>query len=210
MKTLNKDNNIFNIIRKQVVFNETQKLRGNDNIRDTFTIRGYYPEKIIAWITKKAKAFKIAKVSSDYDNGTRIYTIQYKDLNLYSEFLAQLYEKEEYKILKYQRKHEFDNLSVVEKALATNDKYRAELDCPNFDYKRYGVDNEYLEKADSCVFEIFLQKLGFDNYNEFAKYIETQNKDVSELIEEKYQEFLKSEVENQEYFDGTSKEGYIY
>lgn len=57
---------------------------------------------------------------------------------------------------------------------------------------------------------MFIQKLGFDNYNDFAKYIETQTKDVSELIEEKYQEFLKTEVETQEYADGYSKLGYAY
>ena len=158
----------------------------------------------------KAKAFKIAKVTTDYNNGIREYTIQYKDLNTASEFIAPAYEKEEYKIAKYNKKHEFDHLSVVEKALATNDKYRAELECPNFDYKRFGLDNEYLEKADSCTFEMFIQKLGFDNYNDFAKYIETQTKDVSELIEEKYQEFLKTEVETQEYADGYSKLGYAY
>lgn len=201
--------NIFNSVRNQIVYNETQKLRGNETT-NSFKIKGYYPEKIITWMTMKAKAFKIAKVTTDYNNGVREYKIQYKDLNLASEFIAPAYEKEEYKILKYQRKHEFDHLSVVEKALATNDKYRAELECPNFDYKRFGIDNEFLDKADSCTFEIFLQKIGFENYSAFAKYIETQPKDVSELIEEKYQEFLKYETENQEYADGYSKLGYAY
>ena len=167
-------NNIFNVIRNQIVYNETQKLRGNE-AKDSFKLKGYYPEKIITWITMKAKAFKIAKVTTDYNNGIREYTIQYKDLNTASEFIAPAYEKEEYKIAKYNKKHEFDHLSVVEKA-----------------------------------FEMFIQKLGFDNYNDFAKYIETQTKDVSELIEEKYQEFLKTEVETQEYADGYSKLGYAY
>ena len=202
-------NNIFNVIRNQIVYNETQKLRGNE-AKDSFKIKGYYPEKIITWITMKAKAFKIAKVTADYNNGIREYTIQYKDLNTASEFIAPAYEKEEYKIAKYNKKHEFDHLSVVQKALATNDKYRAELECPNFDYKRFGLDNEYLEKADSCTFEMFIQKLGFDNYNDFAKYIETQSKDVSEIIDEKYEEFLANEVESQSYLDGTTKEGYVY
>lgn len=201
--------NIFNSIRNQIVYNETQKLRGNES-KSSFKVKGYYPEKVITWITMQAKAFKIAKVTADYNNGIREYTIQYKDLNTSSEFIAPAYEKEEYKILKYQRRHEFDHLSVVEKSLATNDKYRAELECPNFDYKRYGLDNEYLDKADSCTFEMFIQKLGFNNYKDFAKYIETQTKDVSELIEEKYQEFLKTEVETQEYADGYSKLGYAY
>ncbi len=204
-----KQANIFNIIRNQIVYNESQKLRGNES-NDSFKLRGYYPEKIITWITMKAKAFKISKVTSDYNNGLREYVIYYKDLNPASEFIAPAYEKEEYRIKKYQRKHEFDHLSVVQKSLATNDKYRAELECPNFDYKRFGIDNEYLEKSDSCTFEIFLQKLGFENYSDFAKYIETKSKAVSELIEEKYQEFLESEIENQEYSDGYSKLGYAY
>lgn len=201
--------NIFNSIRNQIVFNETQKLRGNES-KNSFKVKGYYPEKIITWITMKAKAFKVAKVTCDFNNGVKEYTIQYKDINTSSEFIALAYEKEEYKILKYQRRHEFDHLSVVEKSLATNDKYRAELECPNFDYKRYGLDNEYLDKADNCTFELFLQKIGFENYLAFAKYIETTTKDVSELIEEKYQEFLKTEVETQEYADGYSKLGYAY
>lgn len=202
-------NNIFNTIRNQIVYNETQKLRGNE-AKNSFKIRGYYPEKIITWITMKAKAFKISKVTAEYNNGIRIYTIEYKDLNPASEFIAPAYEREEYKINKYNKKHEFDHLSIVQKSLAINDKYRAELECPNFDYKRFGLDNEYLEKADSCTFEMFIQKLGFDNYKDFARYIETQSKDVSEIINEKYEEFLASEVECQSYLDGKTKEGYVY
>ena len=202
--------NIFTSIRNQIVYNETQKLRGNEGIEDVFKLRGYYPEKIIVWLTTKAKAFKIDKVSIDFDNGTRVYNIRYKNVNVNSEFLAQAYEVQEYKIEKYKRRHEFDHLSVVEKNLATNDKYRAELECPNFDYKRYGLDNEYLEKADSCNFEMFIQKLGFENYSDFARYIETQKKEVSEILEEKYEEFLKNEIMPHNYIDGNEVEGMLY
>lgn len=201
--------NVFSNVRNQIVNNEINKLKGVD-VTDVFKIRGKYPENIIVWMTSKAKAFKVDKITKEFDNGTTIYNIQYKNLNLDSEFLAPAYEKEEYKVNKYKKSHEFDHLSVVDKAMATNDKYRMELDCPNFDYERFDMQNEYLEKADSTSFELFLQKIGFKNYDEFTQYIDITKQDIAETIDEMYKEFEEQELQARYYPDGTEILGMEY
>ena len=57
---------------------------------------------------------------------------------------------------------------------------------------------EYIEKADSCTFDLFLQSIGFNNFEEYLNYVEKyplEDKD----IDERYREFLNRNIESREY-----------
>ena len=190
--------NLFSIIRNQIIRNE---VFGKPQVFRF--VNRFYPESVIVFMTKQ-KAFKIDKiVKVPVDKGYE-YIVSYKDVCTSCDFLDRAYEalkaKEEYKT----KRGFYSNAPVSTKFLELNDIYRTELECKN--YIKTGEDfYEYLDKADSCTFEIFLQKIGFENYDSFAKYIESQPKSVSEIIDEKYQEFLNSEIETRDY-----AENYIY
>lgn len=195
------NNKVFSIIRNQIVFNETQKLRGNET-KNEFTVKYFYPEKVILWMTKKAKAFKVAKVTHGYDeNGIRTYTIEYKDVNTYSPFLEQRYSIEENKIIEYMKKHEFDYLPVVEKSLAYNDKYRYELECPNYEY----ANKERIDKADSCTFELNIQQMGYESYKDFIRKNTIESYEAQTELELMHKDFIERNIEEDIY-----ENGYIY
>lgn len=195
------NNKVFSIIRNQIVFNETQKLRGNET-KNEFTVKYRYPEKAIIWMTQKAKAFKVAKVTEGYDdNGTRTYTIEYKDINTYSPFLEQRYSIEADKIEEYMRNHEFDHLPVVEKALAYNDKYRYELECPNYEH----ANKERIDKADCCSFELNLQQMGYESYKDFVRKNFIESYEAQTELELMHKDFIERNIEENIY-----ENGYIY
>ena len=186
--------NLFNIIRQQIITNE---VFGKEK-KFTFT-NNFYPERIIVFMTKQ-KAFKVCKVSKmPIENGYK-FTIEYKDVCTSCDFLDRAYEalkaKEEWK----HRKGYYSNESVVNKFGHINDEYRDELTCKNYNKDLY----EHLEKADSCTFDLFLQSIGFNTFEEYLKYVETyplEDKD----IDERYREFLIRNIEDREY-----AENYLY
>lgn len=186
--------NLFTIIRQQIIKNE---VFGKDQ-KFTFQNR-FYPERIILFMTRQ-KAFKITKVKKEPVSNGYKFTIEYKDVWTGCDFLDRAYEalkaKEEWK----HRKGFYSNESVVNKFGHINDEYRDELTCKNYDKEFY----EHLEKADDCTFELFLQSIGFECFEEYLKYVEKyplEDKD----IDERYRQFLNDKVESREY-----AENYLY
>jgi hypothetical protein len=188
--------NLFTIIRQQIIKNE---VFGKEK-KFTF-YNNFYPERIILFMTKQ-KAFKIAKVTKKPMNNGYQFTIEYKDVYTGCDFLSKAFEalqrKEEYK----HRKGYYNNESVVNKFGHINDEYRDELICKNFEE---GKDlYEHLEKADDCTFELFLQSIGFNNFEEYLAFVEKyplEDKD----IDERYRYFLNEKIESREY-----AENYLY
>jgi len=189
--------NLFTIIRQQIIKNE---VFGNDR-KFKFT-NNFYPEKVITYMTAQ-KAFKVVNVSKyPVDNGYQ-FTIEYKDVCTSCDFLDRAYEalkaKEEYKRRKGYT-GEYANESVVNKFGHINDEYRDELTCKNYNKDLY----EHLEKADSCTFDLFLQSIGFNTFEEYLAFVEKyplEDKD----IDERYREFLNRDIESREY-----AEDYLY
>lgn len=191
-----KQNSVFALIKKQLVNNE---IYGNDT---KFTVRDYYPENIIVWLTTKQKAFKVTKVNTYMDNGSEVYEIHYKDLYTGCDFLDTAYETAKSKSEKAERKGYNSNEPVSTKFLNINDKFRQELDCPNWSseedetgYKQcpFNVEKgyEYISREDSQTFEHFCQYLGYDNYQDFLRYHEFALQEEKERIDEMYQRFLE-------------------
>lgn len=186
--------NLFRIIRQQIIKNE---VFGRDR-KFKFT-NNFYPERIITYMTAQ-KAFKIVNVKKyPIDNGYQ-FTIEYKDVYTGCDFLSRAYEalerREEYK----HKKGFYSTESVVNKFGHINDEYRDELTCKNYNKELY----EHLEKADSCTFELFLQSIGFNTFEDYLAFVEKypiEDKD----IDERYRQFLNEKVESREY-----AEDYLY
>ena len=196
--------NIFAIIRNQIVSNE---LLGKER---EFTVKFSYPSDEIVWMTTKAKAFKVESVTKSEENGQKVYTIKYKDLNPTSQFLEKALEIAEIKQRKYAKFHEFEHLAPRQKSLAYYDKYRVELDCPNVDYKSIGLEYEMLDRADDCTFELFVQKFGWNNYTEFREFIESSTLETQDRINELFKQFKEAEIVPQIFANGKSTQNYLY
>lgn len=184
--------NLFQIIRQQIIRNE---VFGREK-KFTFVNR-FYPEAIIMFMTKQ-KAFKVAKVNKMPINDGYRFTIEYKDVYTGCDFLSRAFEALERKEQWKHRKGYYSNESVVNKFGHINDEFRDELICKN-----YEEDNnlyEHLEKADSCTFDLFLQSIGFNNFEEYLKFVEKyplEDKD----IDDRYRKFLNERIESREYAD---------
>ena len=63
---------------------------------------------------------------------------------------------------------------------------------------------EHLEKADSCTFELFLQSIGFNAFEDYLAFVEKYPLEDKE-IDERYRQFLNEKVEGREY-----AEDYLY
>jgi hypothetical protein len=186
---------IFNSIKKQLINNE---IYGNER-KLQFT--NFYPENAIVWLTTKQKAFKVTKLNRYIQNGERIYEIEYKDVYTGCDFLDTAYEIAKNKSERADRKGYKSNEPVSVKFLNINDRFRAELDCPNWSnnpdetgYKSCPNNNrefEYISREDSQSFEHFCQWLGYDNYEDFQQYHEFDNEENKQTIDCLYQQFLE-------------------
>lgn len=183
--------NLFRIIRQQIINNEVY---GNE--RKFKFLNNFYPEKIIVYMTKQ-KAFKICKVTKEPADVGYKFTIEYKDVYTECDFLSEGYNALKYRYERKKRKGYDSNESVVTKFLHINDTYRDELECKNYK-KTIDEFYEYLEKADSCTFELFIQSIGFNSFEDYLNYVEKyplENKD----IDERYREFINKNIENRTY-----------
>lgn len=196
---------IFNTIKNQLVKNEI-----NDSKR-VLTLQDFYPEKIIVWLTTKQKAFKVTKLNKYIKNGKKCFDIEYKDVLTSCDFLDTAYEIAKAKKEKNIKKGYTSDESIATKFLKLNDIYRYELECPNWSasseedgYKQCPFNNkeyEILDKADDCTFELFLQQLGYENYKDFISKHEFDKKELFEIFDEEYKEFLNN-LHTQEYENG--------
>lgn len=188
--------NIFNEIRNQLINNE---LFGNEK---KLQFRNEYPEGCIVWLCKNQKAFKVTGMKKFIHNSEKVYEISYEAVNTACDFLDVAYESAKYKRERAIRKGYTLNESPRTKSLKINDMFRAELDCPNWSnkadetgYKQCPYNDkefEHLDKEDDCCFEIYLQQIGYDNYQDFIKKNEFSTKEYMEIFEENYKEFLNN------------------
>lgn len=210
--------NLFNSIRKQIVDNE---IYGNEKI---LQFRNYYPENIIVWLTTKQKCFKVTSVKKYWYKSDKIFELEYKDVNTACDFLSVAYDIAKSRIDRAIKKGYMtinvytDNTNCTHIEYVENtepvgdkfrhiaDKYRDELECPNWSNKKdetgYSAcpynnrEFEYLSREDSQSFEHFVQSLGYDNYQDFLKYNEFAIDE--DRINQLYQKFLEG-YESPEY-----------
>lgn len=156
-----------------------------------------YPYKQILWLCKQG-TFKVEKVEKD-DEGR--YILHYKNMDVLSPFLKTTYEYLERKGLIGEHKNE----SITNKFGHIYSKYRQELECPNWSSEPdetgyianpFGkeIGYEHLDKADSCMFELMIQELGYLNYEDFVKSTgEEERKVIEESLEYKEDELKAPE-----------------
>lgn len=183
--------NIFKSIRNQMVANE---LHNKERVFTITMSAPVYPEKIITWLTINQRAFKVAGVRKYYNNGF-VFEIKYKDVYTGCDFLEGAIESASYKRQKHEKattdRYIYDNM------------YRQELDCPNWSniedetgYKSCPNNNkgyEYLLPEDSCVIQLMLQAMGYEDYRDFCVTNEGLI-DINEELHNQYNEFVQKEL----------------
>ena len=85
------------------------------------------------------------------------------------------------------------------KVVTINDEFRDELICKNYDKEFY----EYLDRADSCTFELFLNSKGFDTYEQYQLF--TEKYPNLSFEDSEFTQFVNEFIENRDY-----SEGYVY
>ena len=198
--------NVFQTIRRQLLTNEIDRIKLNPVLKgkSSFTIIGYYPEKAIVWLTTKKKLFKVAKITKSYNTRIHIfdYTIEYKDFNEYSDFVAGAIDKFRHHQQEYLNKRKRENMPVTIKFLDYYDEHRQELECPNWSneadetgYRECPNNNreyEHLTREDNCTFELFCQWLGYDNYQDYIDNSELDEDEENKL----YDKFREDVIAN--------------
>jgi len=155
-----------------------------------------YPYKQIIWLCKQG-VFKVEKLEKEDGK----YILHYKNMDTSSNFLKSTYEYLERKGLIGEHKNE----SITNKFGHIYSKYRQELECPNWSSEPdeygyvanpFGKDNgfEKLDKADSCMFDLVIQELGYENYEDFVKHTNEEERKVIEESLEYKEEELKAQT----------------
>ena len=172
----------------------------NDETVGEVQFRGNYPTNVISWFCKN-NIFKVGGLSKEKINGKKVYTLKFKDIDVMSDFLKDTYESLE----KKGYVGEFKNENITNKFGHINEKYRQELECPNWSSEpdEYGyranpnseIGYEKLDKADSCAFEAYIcYELGYTDYQEFCEaYSEEERKALEESYEQEAEDMKASE-----------------
>lgn len=170
--------NLFRKIRNEIVKNE---IFGNER---KFKLSAPYPEKIIVWLVRN-KIFKLISVNRDLTERGFTYEIRYKDVNTAHNFLEKAYESMKYKREQAEKKGFMSNDMVSTKFNNIADKYRMELECPNWSsepddtgYMECPMNTrgyERLSLDDNCCMALVLQGMGYKNYDDFCE----QHKELS-------------------------------
>lgn len=172
---------IYNIVKNNLLvenfnYNSKYVFKREQKIES----RGSYPQGVISYLTKQG-ALKITEVKIEpHIKGGRNYVIKFDDVNLDSPF---------FKALKKMDNH--DNLKFNDEFRADDNKYFSNGNICGYD--AYYMDEsryEKLERKDSCVFELFAQWLGFENYQDF----EDNNKLSDEEINMLYTKFREGAI----------------
>lgn len=213
--------NVFSKIRNQIVKNE---IYGNERI---FKLSHPYPENVIVWLVRN-KVFKLTSVKRNVTKDEINYEIKYESVNTGSDFLEKAYESMKYKLEQEEKrgyvkreivtavtehdgkykttvfeKHYEPNEMVTTKFNNIADKYRMELECPNWNsepdetgYMECPMNErgyEHLSLDDNCCMALVLQGMGYKNYDDFCE--KHQELSITETNEELTNE-LKAFLEN--------------
>ena len=172
---------IFDIVKNNLLvenFNYNSKYVFERELK--IEARGKYPQAVISYLTNQG-AIKIAEVKIEpHYKGGRNYIIEFKDVNLDAPF---------FKSLKKMDNH--DNLKFNDEFRADDNRYSSNGNIVGYD--AYYIDEsryEKLSREDSCVFELFAQWLGYDNYQDFVD----NNKRSNEEIDSLYARFREGEL----------------
>lgn len=193
-------NAIFSIIRNQMVNNLRE-----DKTTGSVEFHKGLPTNVIRWLCKQGVC-KIDKVEKQKNSQNKyVYTVFYRDVNKYSAFLKDTVERLEKKGYITD-----SNDCVTVKFGKIADKYRTELECPNWSsepdetgYRACPNANrgyEKLSREDSVMFEMFTQWLGYDSYLEYS--LVDHDEDSIDIL---YNHFL-SEILVPEYAQGEEED----
>lgn len=192
---------VFSYLVNQVVKTEIQSRF--DNSETKFTLEGFGYDNPLKWF-KKAKIVDTINYSRtfNYRKGKYEYTVEFKGFN---ETNNHIQGKFDYWYQKEQKKRDLEELSnepVTSKFGKYYDKRRDELDCKNYKHTIY----EYMTREDSCTYELFVQAIGYDNYNDFANNCKLDQEEIDAM----YVDFCNGQIIDMTYSDGKNTEGMIY
>lgn len=177
---------IFSSVKKFIKFN-LMKENGNSLESPNWTMElDYYNANAWYWMTKQG-AFKVS-VEIKQDEKEKIYLVTLKDINLDSPFLKDL---KRYTVRQNELMSFYDEFRQEDIGNYTSEHLTGFEAYYNNEY-RY----EKLDKKDSCTYELYIQSLGFDNYEQYMLFIE---KYPNALDEEDFNDFLnQTKVEEYE------------
>lgn len=178
--------NIFNLIRdmvkRQIRAEKSSDLKYIDIVTDSIRSFGTYPQGAIKYLTGQG-ALKVESVSVEPDDEWgKAYVIKFKDINLDAPF---------FKSLKRSSVYVSELMEYNDKNRADDNKYMSNGNIVG--YEAYFVDEtryEKLSREDSCVFEMFAQWLGYNNYQDFID----NNKLSDSEIDIMYENFTKGSL----------------
>jgi hypothetical protein len=167
---------IFDIVKNNLLvenFNYNSKYVFEREMK--IEARGKYPQGVISYLTNQG-ALKIANVKIEaHPKGGRNYVIEFTDVNLDSPFFRTL-----------KKMDKKDNLKFNDEFRADDNRYYSNGNIVGYDaYYCDETKYEKLSREDSCVFELFAQWLGYNNYQDFID----NNKRSDEEIDMLYTKF---------------------
>jgi hypothetical protein len=152
---------ILSIVKNNVLSEKFSGKYINEKKEQKITSIGFYPQGVITYLTRQG-AFKVANVSVEKDNyWGKKYVIEFKDVNLDAPF---------FRSIKKLSVNTSDRLEYNDQYRAEDNRYSSNGNIVGFD-AYYCDDTKYekLSREDSCVFELFAQWLGYNNYEDFIQ-----------------------------------------
>ena len=159
-----KGNNIFNTIKQMVKDNikaeKDNSMFNTEEYNDTIKVLGFYPQGAIKYLTSQG-ALKVADVTVEPDDKWgKAYVIKFKDFDLDSPF---------FKSLKRRSINVSGIMEYNDEVRADDNRYMSNGNIVGYDaYYCDETKYEKLSREDSCVFELFAQWLGYENYQDFV------------------------------------------
>lgn len=167
---------IFTQIKNFIKFN-LMKENGNGLESPNWTMElKHYNSNAFYWCTRQG-AFKV-DVKIKQDEKEKVYLVTLKDINLDSPFLKDL---KRYTIRQNELMSFYDEFRQEDIGNYTSEHLTG------FEAYYNSLKYEKLDKKDSCTYELYIQSLGFDNYEQYMLFIE---KYPNLLDEEDFDNFL--------------------
>lgn len=169
-------NTIRNLVKSQIKAEKSADLKYTDPALTQLISKGRYPQGAIQYLTKQG-ALKVESVKVEPDDEWgKCYVIKFKDINLDAPF---------FKGLKRSAIYVSEMMEYNDQVRADDNKYMSNGNIVGYD--AYYIDDskyEKLSREDSCVFEMFAQWLGHDNYQDFIENNKLSDAEIDILYEQ--------------------------
>ena len=177
---------IFTQIKSFIKYN-LMKENGTSNESPNWTMElKHYNSNAFCWCTKQG-AFKV-NVQIKQDENEKTYLVTLKDINIDSPFLKDL---KRYTIRQNELMSFYDEFRQEDMGYYTSNELTG--------FNAYYNESKYekLDRKDSCTYELYVQSLGFNNYEEYVVFKE-KYPNLMDNEDEEFQKFLE-QIRTEEY-----------